>query len=249
MKSKKLFLAIFYIITCFSLQGCLLNRLIESKDNLCKGDIHLSLENGISVVVNEPLLYEEDIITIMGANPERKPCGNRLCFHYRVTKKDSNENGQYDIPLYFEFERIQGRYKLKRVYADKNIKDILSDDLVTKVFNSACFAKREDWTVKIDLSLLSMDSLPKKEDVRLILGEPAERVGKQYIYYYELQSREAAEIAIRFDDQNDRISSIRFMYFRYEIRADFNKKEKVVVGKLKNWSNLIELFFWVSISW
>jgi hypothetical protein len=225
----------------------MLDRLIESQKQLCLRRIWLEQENGLSVIFDQPVLFDRDIVKIIGANPiKRDERNDELFFKYLMTRIEDNTNGRYDIPVTFHFRKKEDEYKLVKAHAGKDVKDILSYDLLNQIFLSACKAKRKGGTVIIGLANVDLSQLPKLKEIKQILGDPHRIHFDTFIYYYKLNPSDTAEIIISYDNEADRLSSVKIKYFRYLLDVNFDKK--IAIAKIKNWSDMVALGFWVSFS-
>jgi len=237
----------YFVVCLLLLQGCLLNRLEKSRQQLCDNQIVLSLEGGISVIFSQPTLYDMDIQKILGEKPSREYVhGNYLFYEYLVTRKGDDISGIFDIPVRFQFIRENNRNRLVKANINKNIEGILSSDLLKQLFRSGCDAKLKGNTVEVDLAGVDLAKLPKIEKIKTILGKPHDNNEDKYTYYYKLNSSDTAEIIISYDDKIDRMSAVRIIYFRYVLEVDFTKH--MARGKIKNLSNMVGLGFWVALS-
>ncbi|MCK4820503.1 hypothetical protein KA005_32360, partial [bacterium] len=238
------------VLCLIFLQGCLLDRLVESKKQLCSKNnkkIRLKSEKGLSVVFDQPVLFDSDIIKILGAKPTKSnTIGNELYFEYVATRKEDNARKTYDIPVTFIFSNEEGQYKLNEAQTNRNIKEFLSYELLNQVLNSGCNAKLKGETVEVNLANIDLTLLPKLKKIKELLGEPHHNNGNTYTYYYELNSSDTAKILVFYDKKRDRMSSVKIAYFRYVLDVDFDKL--IAIGKVKNWYNMVALGFWVAFS-
>jgi hypothetical protein len=228
------------------LQGCLLSRLVTSRQQLCNDEISLSLEERILVVFDQPTLYDDDIKKILGQSPSSETVvGNLLLYQYRITRK-GDSSGSYDIPVTFQFTRKDGRYRLAKAQASKNVKDFLPPELLEPLFRCGCDGKLRGNEIEIDLAGLDLTQLPKIEEIKTLLGEPHERNGNKCIYYYRLNSSDTVEIVISFHPKEEKMSTVRITYFRYVLDVDFDNR--VARGRLKDISNMFALGFLITLS-
>jgi hypothetical protein len=118
--------------------------------------------------------------------------------------------------------------------------------LLNQVLLSGCKAKRKGRTVEVDLSNVDLTQLPKLKEIKQILGDPHRTNFKTFIYYYKLSSSDTAEIIISYDNEADRMSSVKITYFRYVLDVNFDKQ--IAIVKIKSWSDTVGLGFWVAFS-
>lgn len=238
--------AIIIILSVFIIQGCLLDRIEESKKQLCSGEIELSTDGSISLSFLNPTLYPKDIIKILGENPSKTyDLGIRRYFQYKVTRR-KDVSIEFDIPIEFEFIERDGHHHLSKTTAQKRINSVIPESLVKDIFYESCYARLEGSKVIFNFDDISLDDLPNIEGIKDLLGEPHSVEENLFTYFYDLNSTETIKIEILYDIENDKIRATVITFFRYRIRVDF--KEKVVIGELKDLATVFKLGFTIAIS-
>jgi hypothetical protein len=221
------------------LNGCILERIFRVKDQLCEFEKKFKIEiaEGFRVVLLEPVMLDEDITWLAGAQPsERYYVGNELVMIYIAEKIGNPRNGHYDIPVELRFVRRDQGYLLKEGYLGKNLTDILTDELLTQIMQSVCRSEKSlaRQQITVDISSLQSDLLPSKADIVRILGPPNRRSeDEQHLTYdYQIRNNAArdavAAIEIQFDRLGETIAGIRLNYLRYCLNADFQKGEAIL---------------------
>jgi hypothetical protein len=221
------------------LNGCILERIFRVKNQLCNFEKNFQIEtsDGFRVVLREPVLLDEDITWLAGAQPsEQKFVGDELVMTYIAERKGIQSHGQYDLPIELRFVRIDGKYRLKEGYLSKNLADMLTDALLTQIMQSVCQSERSlvKQQITIDIRTLDRTLLPAGSEITAILGPPNPNSGIEHrqIYDYQLRNHDAVDkeptIEIVFDDTDDKILSIKVKYLRYNLEADFEKGEAVL---------------------
>lgn len=234
------------ILSVLIFQGCLLDRVEESRSQLCSGEIKLSTDGSISLYFTNPTLYPKDIIKILGENPSiTYDNGIKRFFQYKVTRR-KDISIEFDIPIEFEFIEKDGRHHLSKATAQKRINSVIPDSLVKDIFYKACYAHLEGSKVKICFDDVPLDDLPNIEGIKILLGEPHSVEENIFTYFYDLNSSETIKIEILYDIENDKLRATFITFFRYKLRVDF--QEKVVIGQLKDLATAFKLGFTIATS-
>jgi hypothetical protein len=221
------------------LNGCILERIFRVKNQLCDFDKYFQIEisEGFRVILLEPVILDEDITRLAGAQPsEKKFINDELVMTYIAERKGKPTRGQYDLPIELSFIFIDGEYRLKEGYLGKNLADILTDKLLTQIILSIC--KSEKSLIKqqiiIDIRALDRTLLPTRSEITSILGPPnpnTENTPTQ-LYDYQLKNNDDADnvitVQIEFDGSVNRILRIKVKYLGYSLEADLEKGEAVL---------------------
>jgi hypothetical protein len=227
------------IVLSLLLQGCLLDRLEQSRNQLCRGQVHLSLIDGVVVSFDRPTLYDTDIVKILGEAPSgRYKRGDDLVYEYRAAKL-GDSSGDFDIPVVFTFAAHQGRNKLTEAQIDKETLGGLSHNLIEHLFRSACSAKIVGKSVQIDMTGIDAALLPDRKTVWRLMGAPNSIDDNRHLFWYILNDEQTCEIRISFDAQKGRVSAIKIIYFRYVVDLDF--ETQLAVGTMKSWRDYLKL--------
>ena len=250
--ASKYFVVVLCVLLC---SGCLLDRLVGSKKELCADRIELGevTEEGASIIFIKPILWNSDIIKIIGEKPTRiipefiTPQSKKLEYHYRIVREGDDPQGEYSFNTVFHFEKKENIFKLARVDIDKNIKDVLSVDLIKQVMRAGCEVIRKGYSIRVDLSGIDRHKLPKKDQVIAALGSSHEPNAKALVYNYKTGSSDTAEIRVSFAGEPSLMSSVEVTYFRYKLHADFVGREGK--GSIRSWRHAAELSWFMALSW
>ena len=226
-------------MTALIMSGCILERIFRVKDQLCDFDNNFTIEisEGFRVILREPVLLDDDIAWLTGAEPSRQEhSGHELIMTYIAEKRGSQSNAQYDIPIELRFIRINQDYRLKECYFSKNLTDILSDQLLTQLIQSICRSEKSlvQQRITVDISMLNQLLLPSKSDLVTILGPPNRDSGNELMLLYDYQLKNhssmdaAVTIEILFDKPAGRIRRMKVRYLRYHLDANFEEGEAVL---------------------
>ncbi len=221
------------------LNGCILERIFRVKNQLCdfEKNFQIEISQGFRVVLREPVMLDEDITWLAGADPsEKKFIGDELVMIYIAERIGVQSNGKYDLPIELRFVRLDGEYRLKEGYLSKNLTDMLTDELLTQIMQSICKSQKSlvKQQITIDIRTLDRTLLPAKSEITGILGPPNPNSGIEHkqAYDYQLKNNDAvdkvAAIEIKFDDTDERILRIKLKYLRYNLDADFGKGEAIL---------------------
>ena len=123
------------------LNGCILERVFRFKDQLCdfEQNFQIDASQGFRVILREPVMLDKDITWLAGAEPtEKELAGDELVMTYIAERNGMPSNRQYDLPIELRFVRLDGKYRLKEGYLSKNLADILTDELLSRIMQSVC---------------------------------------------------------------------------------------------------------------
>ena len=110
--ASKYFVVVLCVLLC---SGCLLDRLVGSKKELCADRIELGevTEEGASIIFIKPILWNSDIIKIIGEKPTRiipefiTPQSKKLEYHYRIVREGDDPQGEYASIPFFISKRMK----------------------------------------------------------------------------------------------------------------------------------------------
>jgi len=221
------------------LHGCILERIFRVKNQLCDFEENFQIEvrPGFRVVLREPVMLDEDISWLAGAEPSEKQfVGSELVMTYIAERNRTLSLGQFDLPIELRFVLIEDEYRLKEGYLDENLADLLTVELLTQLMQSVCESEKSlvKQQITIDIKALDRTLLPARSEIIRILGPPNRNSGDTYrlAYDYRLKNNEAvdqvAAIDIRFDAIGESILRIKLKYLRYNLDADFEKGEAIL---------------------
>ena len=221
------------------LHGCILERIFRVKDQLCDFEKNFQIEigQGFRVRLREPVMLDEDITWLAGAEPsEKRLIGDGLVMTYTAERKGGPPDGRHDLPVELRFVRLEGEYRLAEGYLGKNLADVLTHDLLTQVMRSVCKAEKSlvKRQIIIDINALDRTLLPSGSEITRILGPPNTTAGPGHkrTWDYRLKNHDAAEtdtaIEVYFDDADEKILRIKVKYLRYRLDADFDKGAAVL---------------------
>jgi hypothetical protein len=232
-------LIVFFILIP-TLSGCILERIYRVKNQLCDFDNNFQIETseGLSVLLREPVLLDDDVTWLTGADPTAmEVAGDELLMRYVAGKRGETSNDRYSLSVELRFVEIDGKYRLKEASLGRNLTDVLTAELLTQYLESVCQSQKSlvNRTVSIDITDIDRSLLPSGPEVVEILGEPNRNSADPSVlsYDYHLQGAEPGDEMATMDvhciKQCDEIRRINVKYLKYSLDADF----EAGVAKLK----------------
>ncbi|WP_317931996.1 hypothetical protein [Halioxenophilus sp. WMMB6] len=216
---RKLFSCTLLIVLSLSLNGCLLTRVNQTKDDLCDKSIYFEPAQSL-IKISRPILYDSDIIALVGEEPQRisMEAGTKY-FAYEAKKQ--NGSGDKDLAWRFAFiADTEGDFKLSAIEVDKKIIGVLSPQLIEEVMASGCDAKINKllMTLSVDFSGVDLSSIPAFPEIESVLGAAMSHQGDNYHYEYLSDNNQPALIELKVVD--DRLQTIDVEYWRYRFNID-----------------------------
>ncbi len=221
------------------LSGCLMVRIYEFKGQFCdyRRNFQLVVDDGVSLVMHRPVLLDRDVICLLGADPTlRKSLAGLQELVYVVEKDLPVTDPGYAIPVRLRFREQDGDYRLSEGVIDKNLSSMITPGLIEETVAHACVSKPSilQRNVKVDLSGLDRDAIPRGGAILEALGEPHEVLedGRGMVYRFRLKDAgpetEKSYARVWFDATGEVVERVRFRYLRYELDADFVAGEGVI---------------------
>ena len=224
------------VASALSLSGCLLTRVYAFKEQFCdyQQNFRLQVADGISLQMRNPVLYDADVIWLLGAQPTRQTSdGDRKEMVFVVEKDIEVSDPGYAIPLRLVFTRQGGRYRLSEGIIDMNLGTVITPGLIEETVAHTCDSETSVLArnVTVDLSDLDPASIPRRSVIEQALGEPTRNIGvgpgpgHRVEYRYRLQGAgpevEKTTVQLWFAADGETVDRIQFRYLRYELDADF----------------------------
>lgn len=203
-------LAVLAAFLALSLNGCLITRVVEVKEQFCEFDSNFSLEFAESAGFNihNPVLLDKDIIWIAGAEPtEQYQNEDQLRMVFVLEKALPEPRPEDEIRVELTFDLIEGKYRLANVQFDPLMNTIINPEFLDeKAINTATQTLCDTgWsfastTVEMDISGQDLDELPNRQEILDWLGPPLERNEKEdsFSYEYRLKGSEADPVVASF---------------------------------------------------
>jgi len=221
------------VVLALSVSGCLLTRVYAFKEQFCDYQKNFSLQvgDGISLRMLDPVLYDSDVIWLLGAKPTRETTrGDRKEMVFVVEKDIEVSDPRYAIPLRLLFTRRDGgRYRMSEGIIDKNLGTMITPGLIEETIAHTCGAESSILAknVTVDLSDLDPEAIPRRSAIEEALGEPTRIItpGRHVQYRFRLQGAgpevEKTHAQLWFAADGETVERVHFRYLRYELDADF----------------------------
>jgi hypothetical protein len=233
-------LAVLAAFLAIGLNGCLITRVVEVKDQFCEFDSNFSLEFADSAGFNfhHPVLLDKDVIWIADTQPtETYVNGSELLMVFVLEKTVPEPRLEDEIRIELNFALIDWKYRLSNVQFDPMLNTIINPDFLDeKAIHTATQTMCETgWsfastTVEMDISGQDLDDLPGRREILDWLGPPLERDAENdsFTYEYRLRGSEAnpvlASFTVWFDESGQRPARMESSYSRFRTHTDFIEK-------------------------
>ena len=94
--------SILIVLSVLILNGCILERIFRVKNQLCdfENNFQIEIAEGFRVLLKEPVMLDEDITWLAGAEPSRQiSIGDELVMTYIAERKGFQSQRQFDLPI------------------------------------------------------------------------------------------------------------------------------------------------------
>lgn len=222
-----------------TLNGCLINRVVEVRDQFCDFDANFGFEFDVSsgFVFKNPVLLEKDIIWLAGAPPTRSVrSDDHLSMIYVIEKVSGGPEEDFFVEL--EFDRMADEFKLMNVRFDPAFSTVINPEILDRdAINSAAQNFCETgWTfttrnLDLDISDQDLEELPDRLEILDWLGPPLVHDAKDGSFYYEYRLRSdqpdpvTASFTVWFDHTGNQLERMSSRYSHFETRTDFIEKK------------------------
>jgi len=215
--------------------GCLLDRLYETRHQLCSGEFQTQIMDGVRITLRHPTLSDRDVICIVGVAPQETVSPDIKIITYVAKRRSDMASSVDQIPITLKFVMLDGVYKLQEGHIDKNLAAIVSAPLIVQGIKSACTAKLSLVRRSIEVPLeIDRELLPSRTAVIEALGTPdsEDAATRSLIYEYAVASdmRHIARIAAYFDPSWSEIQRVDVSYLGHRFNADLSERRAVVTG-------------------
>jgi hypothetical protein len=240
--------SILVAIMVFSLSSCLVNRVVEIKEQFCDFDsnFNLQFDNSVDFRFNHPVLLDSDILWLSGASPtEIVQSEDELLMIFLIEKvmpasvqeNDSGQNFRIDL----NFDHFDEEYKLRQVRMDPKLKELINPELFDEEYISSMVRNVCDTglnfaftSMEMDISEQELNMLPDRQEILRLLGPPLEKVDQDtgLVYEYRVKGEQTdpniARFTVWFDETGMKPVRVESRYFRYQTRADFLEKKMYI---------------------
>lgn len=215
------------------LSGCVLDRVLETHDQLCKASPRqVVIEGGagapLRVVFDRPTLTRDDIEWLVGLPPTRTiPAADGVRLQFAAAPADHGHGGEATLVTELRFVALDGEMKLAESVPPAHLAQVVPRELIDRAVGAACKPEISlaPPGARFDIRSLDASVFPDRRRVESILGPPHER-GHDGTYVYrfcllpcDATARLLARFAYRFG-ADGRLEHGDFAYFRYRLLVD-----------------------------
>jgi hypothetical protein len=225
------------LLLTLSLPGCLVNRVVEVKEQFCDFDSNFQLvfAETASLQMDNPVLLASDILWLADAEPTRShETEGGWLMRFVVEEDVAVPEPSREWGFNLLFDRGDDAYRLSRIELDARFNRFvnsanldpasLAESAQTVCDTGLSFAST---TVEMELDEQHRQVLPSRRELIELAGEPHERIdGKTgWVYRYRLKgatrSGPAAQFTVWFDGEDERPVKMETRYARYLGEANF----------------------------
>jgi hypothetical protein len=237
---RKVFVPALAACLALGLNGCLINRVVEVKEQFCDFDSNFSLEFADSADFNfhHPILLDRDILWIADAAPtELIETGDELLMVFVLEKTVPEPRPEDEIRVELSFDLLDGQYRLSGVQFDPMLNAIINPEFLdaTAIATATQTLCETGWSfastgVEMDISGQDLDDLPGRTEILDWLGPPLERdeENDSLTYEYRLKGEQKEPVLARFtvwfDDSGEKPAQMESSYSRFRTQTDFVQK-------------------------
>ena len=246
------FVLLMLLITLL-LSGCVLDRFLVVREQICDVDRYVSIQTGnsVSLVLNEPVLLEKDLYMIMDAQPTtRLETQDGVLINYifeplQTSAEKRPGPGAHYIQLSFLFIPLNDELRLAEISSSElpfelNNENLMTSGNLTALTDQVCGVAfnpfKRVYEVELDRQMLI--ALPDRQMAINWFGASLDSAhnGKQLVYEYRLKgdtgSGPVARVTARFDEKDDRLLHIETSFTRYRANLDVQSAEMQVAFEL-----------------
>ena len=219
-------------ITLFFLSGCLVDRAMSVRAQLCGDEdlVEISSGDGVQVIFHEPVLHDDDITRVLGVAPSyAETHGDRLEMRYLVQKQLVRGEPDWAIPFDLSFQLVDGRYKLQGVSVETDLPISVDAESIKEMTSTSCSAMPNLWrrSIEIEMSPEELALAPTRADVLSLVGVPTRANADLTEIHYEFTIRGSeddhgrASVAMYFDASGEKLTRVESAFRRFRMDADF----------------------------
>lgn len=225
------------LLLTLSLPGCLVNRVVEVKEQFCdfNSNFQLAFADSASLQMENPVLLASDILWLADAEPTRshgtdKGWLMRFVVEEDVAEPDPSREWGFDLL----FDRDGEDFRLSRIELDTRFNRFINTtnldaDTLAESARAVCNTGLNFASTQVELHLDGQhrQALPSRAELIELAGEAHEHVdgGSGWVYRYRLKGATghgpAAQFTIWFDETGERPFKMESRYARYLGEADF----------------------------
>ena len=212
------------------LGGCVLDRVFETHDQLCKASPRqVVIEGGagapLRVVFDRPTLTRDDIEWLVGLPPTRViPASDGVRLQFAAAPAERAASGEATLVTELRFVALDGRMKLAESIPPAHLAQLVPRALIDRAVEAACKPEISlaPPGARFDIRSIDASAFPDHRRIESILGPAHEREADgTYVYRFcllpcDAGARPLARFAYRFG-ADGRLEHGDFAYFRYRL--------------------------------
>jgi hypothetical protein len=239
-------MALLCITLASALQGCLLTRVLETRNQLCDEApplvaVSRPAGSGLRVVFEKPLLTDRDVVWIVGYEPTAitdTAAAREFAYEAVPLERPLDRAGGFKARL--AFDRRDGEYRLAEVAIPEKFNAILTPALLDAVIRVACRTQIGivPPSATFDLAALDRATLPNREALTRLLGPPPAAIAgsDEVAYRYCLAPCDAnasmvASVKLAFG-RDGALQRADASYFRYAVAVDLASSKATATVEL-----------------
>ncbi len=220
--------------------GCLVNRVVEVREQVCAFEEHfeVDLAGSASIAFHEPVLLAGDVLWLAGAAPTREyASASGVTMVYEIEKVGAAPGTAPDFWLALDFRRVNDEHRLERMRADPGLLALLGSELpdqaaIAALARDACDSAPGLFTRSLALPITDADLalLPSRAELLDWLGPPLDEdsANGRIEYAYRVKSHDeeppTARLALWYDAAGTRPLRMESEYSHFRGEADFEAR-------------------------
>jgi hypothetical protein len=224
-------------LTAVSAGGCLVNRVVEVRGQVCAFEDHfdIDLADSATITFREPVLLASDVQWLAGASPTHTySSGSGVTLVFEIEKLGAMPGSDPEFWLAADFRDVDGEQLLERLRIDPALVALLGpelpdQDVLAAAAGEACHGMPGLLSRSFSLSITEEDLalLPSRAELFAWLGEPlvSDVETGRVEYAYRLKNLDAvpptARLSIWYDISGTRPLRMESEYSRFFGEADF----------------------------
>lgn len=222
------------IVTCLVLMtGCLVNRMVELKRQSCDFSTHFEWSEGqhASISLLDPVLVEQDMARLLGADPSHRAQSVDGEIHDYVFEKSGAVAPGEVLVLAFHYEERDGINHLRKIDFPATFNLFLDrqriENLAVEVCAASLLGLIRGADQPIDPEQVAL--IPAQKSLISWLGLPSELVdgGRGLVYEYRLSGANSATVLTRFtlwyDAEGKYPLRMQSRFRETQVEADFEQ--------------------------
>ena len=202
------------------------------RSQMCGDEDLIEFDNsdGLHVIFHQPVLYEDDITSMLGIPPFLiEGDEDRLELRYLVNKLPTQGEPDWSIPIDLSFAMIDGRYRLQGFSVETDLPVAVDAERVEQMTSASCSTPLMPWrrSIAIEMSPEDLAMAPTRTDVVTLAGAPTRSNEDLTELHYEFQilgnedDQGSASVAMYFDGSGETLMRIRSSFLYFGMDADF----------------------------